>query len=112
MRNYIYKFAVVVLVLGILLNACSKSTDPDHSIRIKNEYAETINNLKVGPANYGNVISGSLTGYIHVNEGANIVSGSTSLGVVISGTVSVSGKGTHRWTLTIQSTGNVVINED
>jgi hypothetical protein len=112
MKNYILKFAIIALTFAFFLSGCSKSMDTDHSIRIKNEYAETINNLKVGPANYGNVNSGSLTGYVHVTEGANVLSGSTPSGASISGTVTVSGKGTHKWTLTIQSTGTVIIKED
>lgn len=111
-KSKILIFIIATLTAGLMLMGCSKSNDPDHYIRVKNEFAETIMNLQVGSANYANVNPGTLTGYIHVYEGVNPISGNTGSGVTLSGSVSVSGKGTHRWTLTILSSGGANIVED
>ena len=101
---------IAILLAGILFYGCKK--DPDHYIRINNQYPESIDNVIVGTAAFGSVKSGTITVYKHINDGVSSLSGTTTSGTTVSGIVSISGDGTHRWTLTIFSTGGVTIAED
>lgn len=101
---------VAILVAAIVFSACKK--DPDHYIRINNQYPETIDNVIVGTAAFGSIQSGTLTVYKHINEGTSTLSGTSTSGAKLSGVVSISGNGTHRWTLGITSSGAVTIAED
>ncbi|MDZ7739447.1 MAG: hypothetical protein U5K32_10380 [Bacteroidales bacterium] len=96
-----------VLALMLVMSSCEK--EADHSIRIKNEVTETITGITIGSVSYGDVPSGSTTEYKPVEEGEHTLSGG---GGSLEGTVTVTGKGTHRWTLVIPSSGEVEVIED
>ena len=104
------KWIAFTLFLGFFLNGCE--LDPDHTIRVKNEYFTGINNLKIGSTSYGTVSAGTTSGYKSVDEGSHAVTGTTALGQSLTGTVSISGNGTHKWTMKITSSGNLEISED
>lgn len=106
------KLRVVIAMLAIGFTLTSCSLDPSFSIRVKNEFAETVNNVMVGSVNFGDVNSGSTTVYKPVDEGTHDLSGTTANSGDLTGSVSISGKGTHKWTLTITSSGGVEIEED
>jgi hypothetical protein len=99
------------LTIILLMTSCFK---PDHSIRIKSDYRDTLINVTVGPASFGQVDPNATTGYIHIPEGTNNLSGvdKTSRFTTLSGTSYVTGKGKHRWTLTINSDGTLAFAED
>ena len=101
---------ILILMAVVLLAGCS--LEPNHSIRVKNQYAEAINNVMIGSVSYGTVGSGSTTNYKPVDEGTHNISGTTISGNPLTGSLSVSGKGTHKWTMTITSSGVVEIKED
>lgn len=101
---------IAILLAVVLFYGCKK--DPDHYLRINNQYPESIDNVVVGTAGFGSVKTGTLTVYKHINEGVSSLSGTTSSGATVSGIVSISGDGTHRWTMTILPTGAVTIAED
>lgn len=104
------KWIAIVLSIGFFLNGCE--LDPDHTIRVKNEYFVGINNLKIGSVSYGTVSSGTTSSYKSVDEGSHSVTGTTTLGQELTGTVSVSGNGAHKWTMRITSSGGLEISED
>ena len=104
------KILLLTFLAAFMLNGCE--LEPDHSIRIKNDFAETINNVKIGSVEYNSVNSGALTDYKPVSEGSHTLSGTSESGGTLSGSVSVTGNGEHNWTLTVKSDGNVEIEED
>jgi PBP1b-binding outer membrane lipoprotein LpoB len=104
------RIVITILAIGLTLSSCS--LEPDFSIRVKNEYAVTVNNLMIGSVSFGSVNSGSTTAYKPVDEGTHDISGTTSSSGVLTGTVSLTGKGTHKWTITILASGGVEIEED
>ena len=104
------KLFILSLMAAILLAGCS--LEPNHSVRVKNQYAEAINNVMIGSVSYGTVESGSTTAYKPVDEGTHTISGTSNSGNPLTGSLSVSGKGTHKWTMTITSSGVVEIKED
>ena len=86
----------------IALTSCLKT---QHSVRINNQFNRALT-VTVGSDDFGLVSPGLTTSY------QNIPEGSSSLGGDLTGSVSVSGKGTHKWTLTITSSGGFKIVED
>jgi hypothetical protein len=104
------KLIILVLMAGVLLAGCS--LEPNHSIRAKNNYYEAIFNLKAGTVNFGTVASGSTTSYFPIDEGSYTLSGNTVSGAPLQGSLSISGKGTHKWTMTIEASGTITIQED
>ncbi|PKP37996.1 MAG: hypothetical protein CVT98_05490 [Bacteroidetes bacterium HGW-Bacteroidetes-15] len=104
------KIFIALAVISLSISGCS--FDPDHSIRIKNEYSELVLDVKIGSVSYGDVNSGETTSYKPVDEGTHNLAGTTASSGELIGSVSISGKGTHKWTLTITSSGGVEIEED
>jgi hypothetical protein len=105
-----FKLLVSILLVGFFLSSCLK--DPEHSIRVKNEYKERLLNLSVGSVNYGGVNPGATSGYKPVDEGSHTLSGTTTSSQTLTGTASVTGKGSHKWTMKILSSGGLEIKED
>jgi len=99
-----------LFVLILVFNGCEVS--PNHSVRVKNSYSETIYNMKVGSVGYDSVSTGEVTIYKPVAEGSHTLSGNTKTGSNLNGSISVTGNGTHKWTLEILPTGNLAIQED
>jgi hypothetical protein len=83
------------LVLTSLLVFASCSKD-NHEVRLKNEFFEQINNIKIGTADIGSVASG----------------GTSSSGGTLSGSGTISGGGKHKWTVTVNSSGGISMKED
>lgn len=106
----ILKIFIAIVAISLLFSGCS--LDPDHSIRVKNEYSETILDVKIGSVSYGDVGSAETTSYKPVDEGTHTLAGTTTSGGELVGSVSLTGNGTHKWTLTITSAGGVEIEED
>lgn len=92
----------VLFLLCIVFSSCIK---PKHSIRISNQYNRALN-VNVGTDHFGLVTPGTTTSYQNIPEGSSQLSGD------LTGSVSVGGKGTHKWTLTITSGGSFTILED
>ena len=105
LKNLFVLFALIFALSSCVL-------EPDHSIRIENKFSETINNTKIGSVSYGTIASGETTGYKPVEEGTHTLSGSTESGGTLTGSVSISGKGKHDWTMTVESNGTLSIQED
>lgn len=103
---------IIIALVAISLSFSGCSLEPDHSIRIKNEFSLSILNVEIGSVSYGTVDSGETTSYKPVDEGTHNLAGTTSAGGELVGSVSISGKGTHKWTLTITAAGGVEIDED
>lgn len=91
-----------VLIISFFFSSCLK---PKHSIRVRNEYAVALR-VTIGPNDYGTVGAGSTSAYKSIPEGNHTISGD------VQGSVSLTGKGKHNWTLTITSGGSVSIKED
>jgi hypothetical protein len=104
------KALAFILLIAFLFACCSK--DPNHSVRIKNDYFASFYDVKIGSVGYGTVANGATTDYQGVEEGSHNISGTSSLGQSLTGTISISGKGKHKWTMTITSSGQAQISED
>ena len=99
------------LVLSSLLVFASCSKD-NHEVRLKNEFFEQINNIKIGTADIGNVASGGTSAYKSINTGDFTISGTSSSGGTLSGSGTISGGGKHKWTVTVNSSGGISMKED
>ena len=93
---------LLVVTLFFTLTSCLKT---QHSVRIKNNYSLALR-VTVATADFGLVSPGITTSY------QNIPEGSSQLGGDLVGSVSVSGKGKVKWTVTINSSGNTEIESD
>lgn len=69
-------------------------------------------NLRIGSANYGTVVPGAKTDYKPVDEGTHMISGFNESWETLSGSVVVSGNGTHKRTLIILSSETVELVKD
>jgi len=101
---------ILLLTLSFFIIGCTK--EPAHSIRIRNGYQESMGDVRINSKSYGQVNTGSTTAYKPVEEGDFTLSGSFVTGKQLSGSGSVQGQGTHKWTLTITSAGGVAFAED
>lgn len=97
-----FKIGLLVAIVTLLFTACLK---PKHSVRVTNNYAVALK-IVIGPNDYGSVAPNSSTEYKSIPEGSHTMSGD------VSGTLSVTGKGKHKWTVTISSSGGATIAED
>lgn len=99
-----------ILLIGIFIfSSCLKER---HSVRLKNEYAYDVRNFTAGTANIGDVASGATSDYKSINTGNFTISGTTSNGQSVAGSGSISGKGTHKWTITLGANGTCSVKED
>lgn len=104
------KIAVSLIITTVFfIFGCIKT---EHSVRVRNYYSEDISNISIGPASFGSIKSGNTSSSKVINEGSNSISGSTSNGQIITGSISVDGAGKHDWTVTISSSGGSSIKED
>lgn len=105
------KVFTIPLITGVIftLFSCLKEK---HTIRFKNDYAVTIINAGAGSARFGSVSVNTSSDYQSINTGNFTIYGSTSTGQLITGSGNISGKGSHKWTLTIDAAGQVGISED
>jgi hypothetical protein len=97
------------LVLTFLLSACLKE---NHSVRFKNNFSEQINSVKIGTADIGNVASGATSDYKSIQSGNFTISGTSASGQPLNGTGTITGKGKHKWTVTLSNSGTIGIAED
>lgn len=105
-RVFIIAFITAVI---FTVSSCLKEK---HQIRFKNDYAVTIINAGAGTARFGAVPVNKSSDYQSINTGTFTIYGSTSSGQLITGSGTVSGKGSHKWTLTIDAAGQVGITKD
>ncbi len=99
---YKFKVALLVALITLAFTACLK---PKHSVRVTNNYATALK-IAIGPNDYGTVAPNSSTEYKSIPEGNHAINGD------VSGSLSVTGKGKHKWTVTISNSGGVTIAED
>ena len=103
------KHLFLFLAIGMLFVGCAK--DPDNNLRIINTDSQSINNLSIGSVSFGDVNPNSTTSYKHIDEGTHNISGMAGTSS-LTGTCTISGNGTHNWTLTLNSSGKVDFTED
>lgn len=92
---------ILILIVGVF-TSCLK---PKHSVRVQNNYSVGLHVI-IGPNDYGTVGTGSTTSYKSIPEGSHTISGD------VTGSMSVTGKGKHNWTVSISSSGVVTLKED
>jgi hypothetical protein len=102
-------FLLLVCTAGSFLSSCSKE---DYSVRFKNDYKEAINNISAGNARLGRADSGQTTDYKSFSGHSFIISGQSDSGLPLNETESVSGKGKHKWTITLNHDGTIDFAED
>lgn len=93
------------LFLSAILLTLSSCLKPDHSLRIENQNARALN-VTVNSTTYGLVTPGNTTPYQDIQEGP------MQFGGDIQGSGEVSGKGKHKWTMTISGSGKIAVAED
>lgn len=102
-------FALILFLTGLFSTSCSKK---DYAVRFKNEFNETINNIKVANAFLGSVGKGETSNYFTFNGKSFMITGTSATGKTLNTSESVSGKGKHRWTITLKSDGTINFEED
>ncbi len=100
---------LVILSFVFFFSSCLKE---DHSIRLKNVYPEQLKEVQIGTAYLGDVATNATSDYKPINTGKFSISGTTSSGKSLSGSGTLSGKGKHKWTLTVSSSGVCSVAED
>ena len=93
----------------LVLTCCVKE---NHTVRFRNSFNKTINNVVAGTAQLGTVKPGNTSEYKAIETGNFSISGSTDSGEKLSGSGSLSGKGKHKWTITLSSAGTISMSED
>jgi hypothetical protein len=92
------------------LNSCSKT---DFSIRISNQYIEEIDNVIINNnIKFGNLSVGQKSIYKPIEKGINILYGLTITGKNLYCNIELNGSGTHKWTITVQQTGDIYVSQD
>ena len=109
MKFIITKIFAVIIFIAIF-NSCLKA--PNHSMRIKNLYSVAMKDVNINSTSYGSILSGATTDYKPIDEGNFTVSGSTVNGQILTGSGTVSGNGTHKWTTVINSSGSLTLTSD
>ena len=110
MKKKIIILLSVVITLG--LTSCLKK--PEYSLRIKNDSSETLVNYQVGKIAFGTIPSGQTTNYYPIDPGPQNMSGQLyPSGLMMSGSLSISGAktGLHKFTI-IQTGAGPTIKED
>lgn len=103
------KLIPALFLFAILLASCGKE---NHTIRFRNNYSQQINHVQVGSATIGDVQAGSTSDYHAINTGNFTISGTSTSGQALYGSGSISGKGKHKWTVTLTSAGLISMAED
>jgi hypothetical protein len=101
--------ALTFIALLVTFTGCLKEK---HSVRFENNFSQRIDNVVIGNASFGSVNPGVTTEYKPINTGNFTISGTGANGGQLSGSGTISGKGTHKWTVTLSSSGGVSIAED
>ena len=92
-------------VMLILVSSCGKS---GHRIRVVNHSVNAIEWLKIEPLNFERIGPGASTDFRAINEGSHQINGGTSTGT-LSGSATISGKGEHEWTLSLEESGDLLL---
>jgi hypothetical protein len=96
---------LTTVVLLLTVCSCGLVDTANHSLRVRNEYSTALT-VRVGSLDFGKVSSGSTTDYKSIDPGTYTISGD------VTGSLTVKGNGTHKWTMTISSSGSCSIDED
>jgi hypothetical protein len=100
-------FLLLIAVIGIA--SCKKA---DMEVRVTNNFPAALF-IKIGPTDYGEVASGETTDYKDVPDGSHQVTGTLAGGVpLLTGSITLDGKGKHKFTMSISQTGEVSLKED
>lgn len=106
MKQYALLLPVFLL---LVFTSCKKE---NHSIRVRNLYQCDLVNVSVGNVEIGTVVSGLNSSYHPISTGDFNLSGSSTCGGSLQSSGSVNGTAKHHWTLTVNSSGIVSIQED
>ena len=108
-KTFLTKFFFIVFFI-ILFTSCLKK--PNHTIRIQNHYIVAISDIKINTTSYGRIEKDGITKYIHVEEGDFLIKGTMDNGSPLLGRGYVTGKGDHKWTLTLCHNGKLTFSDD
>jgi hypothetical protein len=105
------KLRVLFLLLPAMFvfSGCLKE---DHTIRFRNSFSESLNNVVVGQASFGTIKPGETTEYKSIETGSFELTGKTASGQDLIGSGNISGKGKHKWTLVLSAGGHISMSED
>ena len=106
MKKTVYTLMIVFILLSFF--SCLKE---NHSVRLRNNYSEQINGVTVGNAALGNIPAGSTSEYKAIHTGNFSISGVTVSGKPLNGSGTISGKGTHKWTITLNAYGLTIVED-
>ena len=104
MLNFFLKTSlssVLILSACLFLTSCSK--DPDHSIRIVNNYGQRIDGVQIGGASFGGIDARATSDYMPISDGSHLLRFTLGSFQVTSDPIDIQGNGTHKWTISIQS---------
>ena len=98
-----------LLCIALVISSCTKE---EHSIRCRNNFHHTVSSLTIGSVVFGEVLPDKITAYRSIETGDFEISGNFYNGSQLVGAGSVSGKGKHHWTITLNSNGGFSTRED
>jgi hypothetical protein len=96
----------IALIAVILIAFCGCRKE-NHYVRFDNNYHLSVENLRVGTAYFGTVDPGTITEYVSITSGNFSISGKVSNGAQLTGSGTVSGRGKHKWTITLGADGTI-----
>lgn len=105
------KKVVSVLFTATLLLLLSGCFKPDHSVRFSNKFSLEMTNVTIGNASIGTVAPGETSAYKSISTGNFNISGQSATGH-LEGSGTISGKGKHKWTVTLGADGKITMQED
>jgi hypothetical protein len=97
------KLLIILAFFAFCVTSCTK--EEDMQVRVRNNYPQALT-ITIGPTSYGSVASGTTTEYKEVPEGSHQITGD------ITGSITLEGKGKHKFTMTIDSNGSITLIED
>ncbi len=106
------KLILLLSATFILFASCSKDEETKHELRVTNNFMLGID-ISVGSNDYGVVNTGSTTAYKEISEGSHAIIGMLNDTLqILQGSISIQGKGQHKWTMAISSLGGATLTED
>ncbi|MDI1353482.1 MAG: hypothetical protein PSX36_01100 [bacterium] len=105
MKNACTLFLFFIAVLFI---SCKKN---DYRVRFTNNYSLQVSNIFAGTAGLGTVSPGQSSEYVSIPAGDFSITGQTTTGY-LQGNGNISGKGTHKFTITLGADKKLLLTED
>lgn len=109
MKNQTKSICAFLFLAGIVLTSCVKE---EHTMRLVNNYGVKFTSVVIGSEQVGVIENNQSSDYVPVKVGTTVVSGIAFPATQLSASVSIKGKGKHKWSVTVGSNGSINLLED